>query len=131
MPKQPPKRARVFFPISGISFGINPQFQPISPFTLRKRECFTAKVFFNGQALEWTPIRCLIFTGLALRFRQLLSSEELLKWNGDSSCWPNNIAKLTLKDDKLDTIKVNLFGWPKDPFNPKKGMSRFSVFSPV
>jgi hypothetical protein len=54
--------------------------------------------------------------------------EELLKWNGDSSCWPNHIAKVTLKDDKLETIKVNLFGWPTDPFHPKKGIAGLQLF---
>ncbi len=54
--------------------------------------------------------------------------EELLKWNGDSSCWPNHIAKVTLKDGKLDKIKVNLFGWPSDPFKPKKGLASLQLF---
>ena len=54
--------------------------------------------------------------------------EELLKWNGDSSCWPNHIAKVTLKDGRLDQIKVNLFGWPSDPFKPKKGISGLQLF---
>jgi hypothetical protein len=54
--------------------------------------------------------------------------EELLKWNGDSTCWPNHLAKLTLKDGKLDSIKVNLFGWPSDPFNPKKMIAGHQLF---
>jgi hypothetical protein len=54
--------------------------------------------------------------------------EELLKWNGDSSCWPNHIAKLTLKDGKLEHIKVNLFGWPSDPFNPQKIIAGHQFF---
>ncbi len=54
--------------------------------------------------------------------------EELLKWNGDSSCWPNHIAKVTLKDGQLDHIKVNLFGWPADPFAPRKWLGRLQLF---
>jgi hypothetical protein len=54
--------------------------------------------------------------------------EELLKWNGDSSCWPNHIAKITLKDGKLEHIKVNLFGWPSEPFSPKKGFAGLQLF---
>ncbi len=54
--------------------------------------------------------------------------EELLKWNGDSSCWPNHIAKVTLKDGELQNIKVNLFGWPKNPFSHKKGLSVLNLF---
>jgi len=54
--------------------------------------------------------------------------EELLKWNGDSSCWPNHIAKVTLRDNELEQIKVNLFGWPSDPFSQKKGLDGFQLF---
>jgi len=54
--------------------------------------------------------------------------EELLKWNGDSSCWPNHIAKVTRKDERLDIIKVNLFGWPPDPFMHKKGLAGLQLF---
>lgn len=54
--------------------------------------------------------------------------EELLKWNGDSSCWPNHIARVTLRNNELEHIKVNLFGWPSDPFNQKKGIAGFQLF---
>ena len=36
--------------------------------------------------------------------------EEIMRWNGDSSCWPNHIANVNLVDDHLDKIKVFLFG---------------------
>ena len=54
--------------------------------------------------------------------------EELLRWNGDSSCWPNHIAKLTLKENRLENIKVNLFGLPSDPFKHKKGIAALNLF---
>lgn len=36
--------------------------------------------------------------------------DELMKWNGDSICWPNQIAKVTLVGNTLDKIKIYLFG---------------------
>ena len=54
--------------------------------------------------------------------------EELLKWNGDSSCWPNHIAKVALKDGELEHIQINLFGWPSDPFKRKKGIAGLRLF---
>lgn len=54
--------------------------------------------------------------------------EELMKWNGDAIYWPNHIAKVSLKDGKLDKIKVNLFGLPSDPFKPPKGLGRLNLF---
>ncbi|RLD19751.1 MAG: hypothetical protein DRI69_07710 [Bacteroidetes bacterium] len=41
--------------------------------------------------------------------------EELLNWSGESTCWPNNIAKVTKVHDKLEHIDIHLFGWTKFP----------------
>ncbi len=46
--------------------------------------------------------------------------DELLKWNGDSTCWPNHIAKISLVNDKLENIRVLLFGKEKYPFGFRK-----------
>jgi hypothetical protein len=40
--------------------------------------------------------------------------EELLKWNGDSICWPNHIARVNLQDNNLNKILITLFGKPKE-----------------
>jgi len=42
--------------------------------------------------------------------------DEIMKWNGDSTCWPNHIAKVNLEDNKLENIQVSLFGRSKPPF---------------
>jgi hypothetical protein len=36
--------------------------------------------------------------------------DDLMKWNGDSICWPNHIARVNLQDDKLEKILISLFG---------------------
>ncbi len=41
---------------------------------------------------------------------------ELLNWDGDSTCWPNHIAKVDRIDDKLEDIQILLFGKNKHPF---------------
>jgi len=46
--------------------------------------------------------------------------DELLRWNGDSTCWPNYIAKIDLVDNKLENIRVLLFGKEKYPFGFRK-----------
>jgi hypothetical protein len=38
------------------------------------------------------------------------SFEELLNWNGDSTCWPNHIARVSRINNKLETIQIYLFG---------------------
>jgi hypothetical protein len=54
--------------------------------------------------------------------------EELMRWNGDSSCWPNHIAKLELIGGKLEDIQVYLFGVKKKPFGYRKGLFGFHFF---
>ena len=36
--------------------------------------------------------------------------EELLGWNGDSTCWPNHIATVRRKEGRLENIEILLFG---------------------
>jgi hypothetical protein len=45
---------------------------------------------------------------------------ELLNWNGDSTCWPNHIAKVERIDNDIKTIRILPFGWKKYPFGLKK-----------
>ncbi|MDP1622815.1 MAG: hypothetical protein Q8M08_10815 [Bacteroidales bacterium] len=35
---------------------------------------------------------------------------ELMKWNGDSLCWPNHIARVNLMDISMERIQITLFG---------------------
>ena len=42
---------------------------------------------------------------------------ELLRWNGDSSCWPNHIAKVDLIGDNLEHLQILPFGFKKYPFS--------------
>ena len=48
--------------------------------------------------------------------------EELLEWNGESTCWPNHIAKIVKSKDRLENIYVYLFGWIHFPEWFKKSL---------
>jgi len=37
--------------------------------------------------------------------------EELIKWDGNSTCWPNYIAKVEKRNNSLENLSFNLFGW--------------------
>ena len=50
--------------------------------------------------------------------------DELLKWSGDSICWPNHIAKVNLQNDELEQIKISLFGINKRLW----GLNLFHLF---
>ncbi len=41
---------------------------------------------------------------------------ELLNWNGDSTCWPNHVAKVERIDNRIEQIRILPFGWSKYPF---------------
>lgn len=41
--------------------------------------------------------------------------EELLQWDGDSTCWPNHIAKVVKQNNSLESLFIYLFGWTKAP----------------
>lgn len=51
--------------------------------------------------------------------------EELLQWNGDSTCWPNHIARLKLIDNRLEKISVSLFGLSQHHSNLRQKIFRF------
>lgn len=48
--------------------------------------------------------------------------EELLSWNGDSTCWPNHIAKVDRINDRIENIQILPFGLDKYPFGIKNGI---------
>lgn len=50
---------------------------------------------------------------------------ELLNWNGDSTCWPNHVARVERKNDKIEEIRILPFGWKTYPFGLKKGFFGF------
>jgi len=57
--------------------------------------------------------------------------KELLNWNGDSSCWPNHIAKIERINDDIEAIRVLPLGWKKYPFGWKEsffGMKFIPLF---
>jgi hypothetical protein len=36
--------------------------------------------------------------------------DELMQWNGDAICWPNHLARVDLQNNKLEQIKIFMFG---------------------
>lgn len=51
--------------------------------------------------------------------------EELMNWNGQSTCWPNHIAKVDRINDKIENIRILPFGWTKYLFGIKNGIFGF------
>ena len=52
---------------------------------------------------------------------------ELLEWNGDSTCWPNHIARVERIDNDICRIRINPFGWKKYPLKWMKSFFGFKM----
>ncbi|MFH1161135.1 MAG: hypothetical protein V1733_09330 [bacterium] len=50
---------------------------------------------------------------------------ELMKWDGDSLCWPNHIAKVNLPDNTLKKLQITLFGSSGTTLEGKHGIFLF------
>jgi hypothetical protein len=50
---------------------------------------------------------------------------ELMKWNGDSLCWPNHIARVNLPDNTLEKVQITLFGGSGSTGEGYRGKFRF------
>ena len=128
MPKKPPSKSSGIFSDIRYFFLDKPEFETYIKFhTEDERQLFTNSILQRtGIGVEM--FRVLNIHRIGIEAPAIFVFEELLKWNGDSSCWPNHIAKVTLKEDHLEEIKVNLFGWPADPFNKRKGVAGWQLF---
>lgn len=52
---------------------------------------------------------------------------ELLQWDGDSTCWPNHIAKVDRIENDLRRIRIQPFGWKKYPLKFMKSFFGFKL----
>jgi hypothetical protein len=52
---------------------------------------------------------------------------ELLNWNGDSTCWPNHVARVQRINNEIEQVQILPFGWKKYPF----GLKSFFGFQPI
>lgn len=50
---------------------------------------------------------------------------ELLNWNGDSTCWPNHIARVERIDNDIEAIRILPLGWKKYPLGFRKSFFGF------
>lgn len=53
--------------------------------------------------------------------------DELLQWNGDSTCWPNHLARVNLINQQLEEIEIYLFGRKYFPFSILKPLFRLDA----
>jgi hypothetical protein len=126
--KRPPEKSSGIFSDIRFFFLDKPEIETRIKFHSEEERQLYGKSILQRTGIGVDKYKVLNIHRIGIEVPSSFVFEELLKWNGDSSCWPNHIAKLTLKDGNLENIKVNLFGWPSDPFNPKKMIAGHQFF---
>nr|NQU93604.1 hypothetical protein [Bacteroidota bacterium] len=110
-------------------------FSDIKQFLLHKPERPTLVKFKTAQEREAYSLRIMQRLGLKVSNYSVLNVhkigveapvkfvfEELLRWSGHSTCWPNHIAKVYKENDQLEKIQILLFG---------RKRYLFGIFSPL
>lgn len=120
LPKTPPRRSNSV--LSDIRFFL--LHKPAIP-TLIKCHSDSERENYSQRILQRLEINVTDYTilnihkiGIDAPVRYVF--EELLNWDGDSTCWPNHIARVERVDNRIDDIHIYLFGKKKYPAGFKK-----------
>lgn len=83
--------------------------------SLKEREAYSERILQRiGMGVENYSI--LDIHQIAVDAPVQVIFDELLRWNGDSTCWPNYLAQVHRINDRLEEIEILLFGQKKLPF---------------
>jgi hypothetical protein len=131
MNKQPPSKSKGIFSDIRYFFLDKAEVKTVIRFQSEEEKLLYSESILQRTGIGVEMFKMLNIHHIGIETPSVFVFDELLKWNGDSSCWPNHIAKVTLKDNQLEEIKVNLFGWPADPFKNKgfAGIQLFHLFN--
>ncbi len=117
--KNPPSRSRGLFSDIRIFFLHRPMVPTLIRFDSKsERENYSQRIIQRlGTSVDKYTVLNIHKIGIEAPVRYVF--EELLNWNGDSTCWPNHIAEVERIDDRLEHIRIFLLGKRKYPFGFK------------
>jgi hypothetical protein len=117
--KEPPNRSRGLFSDIRIFFLHKPMIPTLIRFDSKSgRENYSQRIIQRlGTSVDKYTVLNIHKIGIEAPARYVF--EELLNWKGDSTCWPNHIAKVERIDDRLEHIRIFLLGKRKYPFGFK------------
>ena len=120
--KKPPDRSRTIF--SDIRYFLlsNPKTKTLVRFEAEEDRQRYVHSILQRTGIGVDKYRMLNIHRIGVEAPASYLFEELLRWNGDSSCWPNHIAKVTLIDDSLSKIRVSLFGFSRHILGLRNGL---------
>ncbi|MEI6577043.1 MAG: hypothetical protein WCO63_12775 [Bacteroidota bacterium] len=126
--KHPPEKSKGILSDIKLFLLKKPQIETLVKFnSLEERELYSKSILQRiGIGVEQYRLLNIHRIGIEAPIGHVF--EELLRWNGDSSCWPNHIAKIELQDDHLENLQVYLFGISKHFLGIKRGFLGLHLF---
>lgn len=117
--KNPPSRSRGLFSDIWIFFLHRPMVPTLIRFDSKsERENYSQRIIQRlGISVDKYTVLNIHKIGIEAPVRYVF--EELLNWNGDSTCWPNHIAEVERINNRLEHIRIFLLGKRKYPFGFK------------
>ncbi len=123
--KQPPQKSKGILSDIRYFFLSNPEIKTLVRFELEEDRQQYVQSILQRTGIGVDKYRMLNIHRIGVEAPASYLFEELLRWNGDSSCWPNHIARLTLLDDELSKIRVSLFGLSRHILGFRNGLFGF------
>lgn len=132
LPQSPPSKSNGFFSDFRNFLWNRPQIPTLIKFTSEeKRLEYNHRILQRvGEGVDRYSVLNVHQIGIEAPVSYVFN--ELLNWNGDSTCWPNHIAKVERIDEDIEAIRILPFGWKKYPFGLRKsffGLSFIPLFS--
>ena len=107
---EPPSSSTGFFSDINLFILKKPKFKTLITFKSdAEKENYTFRIL-QRLGTEVSGFRILNIHKIAVNAPAKYIFEELLEWNGDSTCWPNYLAKIVKSNGRLENIYVYLFG---------------------
>ena len=123
--KSPPSRSKGVFSDIRLFFLKKPKYRTLIKFESESERLDYSYRIMQRFGISVTRYSVLNIHKIGIKTPVKYVFEELLKWDGDSTCWPNYIAKVSRINNRLENIKIYLFGWTKYPFGLKNGFLWF------
>jgi hypothetical protein len=113
-PQLPIRRSANVFSDIRYYFFHRPERRTLVRFNTEKDRHMYSESIMQRVGIDVEQFRLLNIHRIGIEVPSSILFDDLLKWNGDSICWPNHIARVNLGDNKLEKIRISLFGKSPD-----------------
>ncbi len=115
----PPARSKNIFTDFGYFMWNKPKIPTLIKFESEEKRIEYNERILQRMGLEVDKLSILNIHKIGVEAPVSLIFNELLNWNGDSSCWPNYVARVERMDGNIEQIRILPFGWKKYPLGLK------------